>query len=214
MEYFVTNTSTLAMADAIVSVLSALVLGLIISVVFKLTNKSNGKKDYQIAMIMLPSVVAMLIFLINNNVATAFSLAGAFGLIRFRSEQGSVIDVVYIFFSLVVGLACGLGYPLYGLVFTIIISLLMFVISAIRPNKEYTLQITIPENVDYEVAFNKIFENFTTKHYLVHVKSKDFGSLFELQYKLTMKENKQMKKFLDDLRVVNSNLNMKLIVTE
>jgi hypothetical protein len=53
---------------------------------------------------MLPAIIAVIIMLVGNNVARAFSLAGAFSLIRFRSAPGDPKDISYVFFSLVWGL--------------------------------------------------------------------------------------------------------------
>ena len=66
---------------------------------------------------MLPAIIAMIIYLVGNNVARAFSLAGAFSLIRFRSAPGNSKDIAYVFFTLGVGLACGMGYIAYGALF-------------------------------------------------------------------------------------------------
>jgi hypothetical protein len=83
--------------------------------------------SFIIALIMLPAIIAMIILLVGNNVARAFSLAGAFSLIRFRSAPGNSKDIAYVFFTLGVGLACGMGYIAYGALFAGIMCLVMLV---------------------------------------------------------------------------------------
>ena len=82
----------------------------------------NGySANFPITLIMLPVIIAIIILLVGNNIATAFSLAGAFSIIRFRSAPGDPKDIAYVFFTLAVGLTCGMGYIGYGLIFTIIL---------------------------------------------------------------------------------------------
>ena len=89
---------------------ASLIMGLIVSLTYMLTHRKDGwSRSFPVTMIMLPAIIAIIILLVGNNVARAFSLAGAFSLIRFRSAPGDPKDIAYIFFSLAIGLACGMG---------------------------------------------------------------------------------------------------------
>ena len=48
--------------------------------------------------------------LVNGNVGTGVAVAGAFGLVRFRSAPGSARDITCIFLAMTLGLATGMGY--------------------------------------------------------------------------------------------------------
>ena len=75
----------------------------------KTNNKDRFGSNFSVTLVMLPVIIAIIILLVGNNVARAFSLAGAFSIIRFRSAPGDPKDIAYIFFTLAVGLACGMG---------------------------------------------------------------------------------------------------------
>jgi len=70
------------------------------------------------------------------------------------------------------------------------------------------LKITIPEDLDYEGAFDDLFTQYTKGHELIKVKTTDLGSLFELVYTITMDDKISQKEFLDSLRCRNGNLNI------
>ena len=132
---------------------TALTLGLLISLVYLKTHKEEGyAAGYTITLIMLPAIISIIIMLVGNNVARAFSLAGAFSLIRFRSAPGDPKDIAYVFFTLAVGLACGMGYIAYAVVFVIIMCLVMVVLNYINFAKPKTtsmqLKITVPEDLN------------------------------------------------------------------
>lgn len=59
--------------------------------------KGSYTKDYIVAVAVLPVIVSLVIMLVGNSVARAFSLAGAFALVRFRSAPGSAKDIAVVF---------------------------------------------------------------------------------------------------------------------
>ena len=66
--------------------LTALVLGLLIGIAYMIACKKDGyNKNFIIGLVLLPAIVSVVILLIGSNVARAFSMAGAFALVRFRS---------------------------------------------------------------------------------------------------------------------------------
>ena len=194
----------------------AIILGVLISIVYMKTNKVYTEA-FPLTLIMLPVIISIIILLVGNNVARAFSLAGAFSIIRFRSAPGNPKDLSYVFFTLAVGLALGMGYIGYGVLFTIILCAVMIILAEINfgdtKGNKLKLKITIPENMNYEDAFNDILDRFTTSWKLVRVKTKEFGVLYELSYELVMNPGTQ-KQFMDEVRTRNGNLTVSLTMAE
>ena len=80
----------------------AVVIGLVIAFVYTLMSKKDGyNKSFIVGLALLPAIVAAVILLVGSNVARAFSMAGAFALVRFRSAPGSAKDISIVFFSMV-----------------------------------------------------------------------------------------------------------------
>lgn len=194
----------------------AIILGVLISIVYMKTNKVYTEA-FPLTLIMLPVIISIIILLVGNNVARAFSLAGAFSIIRFRSAPGNPKDLSYVFFTLAVGLALGMGYIGYGVLFTIILCVVMIILAKINfgdtKGNKLKLKITIPENMNYEDAFNDILDRFTTSWKLVGVKTKEFGALYELSYEVVMNPGTQ-KQFMDEVRTRNGNLTVSLTMAE
>lgn len=69
-----------------------------------------------------------------------------------------------------------------------------------------TLQITIPEDLDYTGVFDDILRQYASEYELVQVKTTHMGSLFRLTYHMTLRAANQEKQFLDELRCRNGNL--------
>lgn len=210
-----TTTSTISFLSALMTILMALALGGIISLAYiKTSSKGRVSQNFALTVILLPGVIATIILLIGSNIASAFSLAGAFSIIRFRSAPGEPKDIAYVLFTLAAGLACGVGLFGYGILFTIILCMTMLILNWTKfgaskiTNK--LLQITIPEDLDYEGAFDDIFEQFTCSYELKKVKTAALGSLYQLVYIISTKEGISTKEFLDTIRCRNGNLNITL----
>lgn len=210
---------TLSLDSSLMIILSSLLFGLGISLAYMFAHQKEGyNANFIIALIMLPAIIAMIILLVGNNVARAFSLAGAFSLIRFRSAPGNSRDIAYVFFTLGVGLACGMGYIGYAALFAFILCTVMILLTRLRfgANGSYsqTLKIVVPENLNFDGVFDQVLKEYTNSYKLKKVKTTDFGSLFELTYELTLKNLADSKKLIDNLRCLNGNLNIVLTVKD
>lgn len=208
-------TDTLSVGTTVMILCSALILGFGVTLVYIYTHKEEDySNSFVVSLVMLPGIIAMIILLIGNNVARAFSLAGAFSLIRFRSEPGDAKDITYIFFDLAVGLACGMGFIAYAgltaVLLCAVIALLPKLHVLSHKSISYNLKISIPENLDYEGVFDDILRRYTKDYNLNRIKTTEFGSLFELSYRVRLQEPKQTKEFIDQIRTKNGNLDVVL----
>jgi hypothetical protein len=78
-------------------------------------------------LLFLPMVVAGIVFIIQNSLALAFSLAGVMAAVRFRTTLRDTRDVVYIFLSIVVGFAAGVQSLAVGAIISIVYNLVLLV---------------------------------------------------------------------------------------
>ncbi|AIQ77096.1 MULTISPECIES: DUF4956 domain-containing protein [Paenibacillus] len=215
---FTVATSTeLTFTNALLTIFIAIVLGGIISYTYMKTNASGYSQSFTLTMVLLPVIVAIIILLIGSNVARAFSLAGAFSIIRFRSAPGDPKDITFVLFTMASGLACGVGSFGYAVLFTLILCALMFILNrtnfGVRTTSQKTLKVTIPESLGYEEAFAEVFNKYNVGYELKKIRTTELGSLYELVYAVTLGEAVNQKEFLDAIRTRNGNLDLSLTMT-
>ena len=201
--------------DCITVLVASIIFGFIVSIVYVLTHRQSGYSGgFAITIVMLTATISMIILLIGSNVARAFSLAGAFSLIRFRSAPGDPKDIAYVFFALGNGLACGMGFIGYAGLFCVAMCIVLILIYVFRypdfSGKNMILKIVIPEDVDYEGLFEDAFKEYTNGHRFIRVKTVDFGTLFQVEYNVSIKRNVSNKEFIDKIRCLNNNLRVVL----
>ncbi|OKP83017.1 cell division protein FtsZ [Paenibacillus sp. P3E] len=212
-----TATTELTFINAILTILIAIALGGIISFTYMKTNPGGYSQSFTLTMVLLPVIVAIIILLIGSNVARAFSLAGAFSIIRFRSAPGDPKDITFVLFTMASGLACGVGSFGYAILFTLILCVLMFILNrtgfGVRKSQQKTLKVTIPEDLGYEEAFAEVFEKFNVRFELKKIRTTELGSLYELVYDVTIDEYTSQKELLDAVRTRNGNLDLSLTMS-
>ena len=185
----------------------SLILGLIISMIYRKCDVCHG---FPIILALMPMLVASVIMIVNGNLGASVAVLGAFGLVRFRSAPGTAKEIGFLFFAMAVGLASGMGFITLALLITLIAGTSFLILEKadfgnVKSNNRL-LKITIPEDLDYDGIFDDLFQKYTTRSDLDRVKTTNMGTMYELSYLIRMRNMAQQKNFIDELRCRNGNL--------
>ncbi|MCI9615251.1 DUF4956 domain-containing protein [Lachnospiraceae bacterium 62-26] len=198
----------LTVQNALLCALVSLLLGVLIAVIYGYQGTSS--KNFMVTLVMLPVLVQMIIMLVNGNLGTSVAVLGAFSLVRFRSVPGSSKEMAVIFFAMAAGLATGTGYLGFAAVMTVMIGLVFLILERTHfgetKREQKDLRITIAEHLDYTEIFDDIFRKYTNNCRLQRVKTTNLGSMYELEYYITLKDIRQEKEMIDAIRCRNGNL--------
>lgn len=215
-------TSVYGTADSLVSAVStgqflvcclaSIVLGMACAGIYMF--RHSYSKNFVVTLALLPLIVQMVITLVNGNLGAGIAVMGVFNLVRFRSIPGSAKDIGSVFLAMAIGLATGMGYLMLAVIFTVIVAVVnvLFVATPFGAPREpgKTLRITIPEDLEYDGVFDEVLGRYTAECELVEVQTTNMGSLFQLQYRLRMREPGREKALIDELRCLNGNLKISL----
>ena len=204
-------TTRASIIEGFAAIVLSFVLSLIITYLYKKTHKSGRySQSFVHTIIIMSVVVAIIMIVIGNNIAVAFGLVGAFSIIRFRSAMTDPKDIAFIFFGMAAGISCGLGFYLLAIVFTIMLSVLIYLLYAFDyggiKSSYKSLKITIPENMHYEDVFDDIFEEYLDYYQLNMVETTNLGTMYQLTYLIAKKEGISDKDLMDAIRERNANL--------
>lgn len=196
----------------LLSLAIALGFGIVTAIAYAV--KNTYSKNMLVALIVLPVMITAVLTLINGNlnggVGVGIAVAGAFGLLRFRSAPGTARDITFILISVASGLACANGAIGYGIIAVGAVLVIMTVFKFIPLGSNNTpmrkLKITVPENLDFSGYFDEVLKKYSLSFDLVNVKSTNMGSTFDLTYELTLRRGVNEKEFLDKIREINGNL--------
>ncbi len=202
---------SVSFADLIKNLTIALICGLIIGFFYKKTYTGSGyTNSFLNSLIILTLITSIVIMIIGNNLARAFGLVGAMSIIRFRTAVKDPLDIIFIFFSLAIGMAAGVGLLSVAFGGTIFIGLVLLILtksSIINTSKEeYLLQFYYQEeNGDEEVPYLTVIKKYCKSYKLINIKSLGNGDGFELSYYIRLKEVNQNAEFIKELKNMGVN---------
>ena len=186
--------------------------------------KLKATKSFFVTSILIPMIVAAVISMVSiflddttSGAVRIATIAVALGLIRFKSAAGRAEELLLLFGGVAFGLIAGLGYVVIALILAVVLAGLYVVLSSLnifkfkRISDEKLLKITIPEDLDYNEAFDAILKIYLKSYELVEIKTTGMGSLFRLSYKVELLTKDTEKLLIDELRIKNSNLEISLL---
>lgn len=203
-------TNVISLGDFLLCVMCALAVGLLLAACYMY--RTRYTKSFVATLALLPSVVCVVIMMVNGNVGAGVAVAGAFSLVRFRSVPGTAKEIGAIFLAMGTGIIVGMGYLGYAILCAAVLGGASALYSRLdfgctkKSALQKTLQITIPEDLDYTGVFDDILRQYASEYELVQVKTTHMGSLFRLTYHMTLRAANQEKQLLDELRCRNGNL--------
>ena len=195
--------TVISVTDFLLCVAVALALGA--GIALTASRRSGLSHSFLATLAALPALVCVTIMMV------------AFSLVRFRSAPGTAKEIALIFMAMVSGLVAGMGYLAYAVLFTLIMCIIFLILGRFDPEARgltKTLRVTIPEDLDYDGVFDGLMAEYCKQWKLTQVKTVNMGSLFRLNYQLTLKPGANEKAFIDALRCHNGNLEIALLQGE
>ena len=129
---------------------------------------------------------------------------------RFRSAQGRAQDILAVFLTMALGLCCGAGYVAIACILLGVYLAAFFLLDAVHFGRERlserTLRITVPESLDYEGLFDEVLSRYTRSYALESVRTAEMGSVYRLEYLITLPAPVPARAMLDAIRERNGNL--------
>jgi len=195
---------SLTLGTVLENLVVAFICSIIIAFFYRYTYRGPGYSiSFINSIVVLGMITAIVIMVIGNNLARAFGLVGAMSIIRFRTAVKETLDIVYIFFSLSIGMAAGVGLHMVAISGTIFIGLIIVVLSKSNffflSNEKYLLQFRYSgpngtEQAPYMLLLNKYCKKIT----LLNVKS-IMEKQLELSYHISIRNKKQNSEFISEL---------------
>jgi uncharacterized membrane protein YhiD involved in acid resistance len=201
---------TLTAKDVAANILVAMTCGFFIAFLYKYTYSGlNYSSAFNVSLIMLTMITAVVIMVIGNNLARAFGMVGAMSIIRFRTAVKDASDIMFIFFALSIGLASGVKLYSIAILGTFFIGFVYFVITkmnfSLPMKREFLMQVVIREDQSADNPFGSILGKYCNKHKLVNIKSlgeSGGNQLLEFSFYLTLRDEAKGALLIREIRSV------------
>jgi uncharacterized membrane protein YhiD involved in acid resistance len=127
------QSSTIDFIDITTALLLVCIIWLLINFVYKKTFSGVlYSNSFSLSLIGLSSVTCLIIMTITSNIILSLGMVGALSIVRFRSAIKDPIDIVFMFWSIAVGIACGAGFFTIAAYGSVLIAIALLLVSKYR----------------------------------------------------------------------------------
>ncbi len=187
------NMGTLSVEDIILRICVSVVFALAIFVSYRLTHTGTVySAKFNITLVTLTILTTMVMTVIGNNLALSLGMVGALSIVRFRTSIKDSRDTVYIFWTIIIGICCGVGDFIVAGVGSAVVFVVLLALGNVK-NEDRTLLIIRADRVlDSEIR-RVVYQYFTKKPILKAENStqEKVELIFELNKKSMMQSRKR-----------------------
>lgn len=210
------GSGVFSVPEVVLALVLSFALCLLIAYVYGITHRGlSYSVGYVHTMMMMGVTTTIIMLIIGSNIARAFSLVGALSIIRFRHAVKETRDIGFLFICMAIGMACGTGFYVIAIIFTLFVCGMIYFLSRFRigarQTTEMVLTVHLPEGMDPQTSFQETFYRFLEDHSLLSMESIRGGTLLELSYAVKLKKAADRLELMAALRETNSNHKVALL---
>ena len=115
----------------------AAAIGLYIFLIYKLVNKNSFyNRNFNISLIALTVITSAIILTIQSNIVVSLGMVGALSIVRFRTAIKDPMDLVFLFWSISVGIICGAGFAMIAVIASVVLPIIIVFLSLFSSPRE------------------------------------------------------------------------------
>ena len=197
-ELFETN-GELQIGTVALHISMAAVLGFLIFVSYYITHRGTiYSKKFNASLVVLTVLTGTVMTVIGNNIALSLGMVGALSIVRFRTAIKDSRDTVYIFWTVIVGICCGVGDYMVALIGSAVTFIVLLILGAIKNDNRMLIIVRGSRNKQ-SIVTGYIFKTFKNKA-ILRVKNTTEDTM-ELIYEVS---SSLLKKTEKDINIIDA----------
>ena len=129
------DQTTLSWEQIAANIIVSGILGFLIFISYMISHRGTiYSKKFNVSLVVLTVLTSMVMTVIGNNVALSLGMVGALSIVRFRTAIKDSRDTVYIFWTIIVGICCGVGDFIVAGIGSGFVFIILLILGAIKNN--------------------------------------------------------------------------------
>lgn len=179
------DQSTLTWEQIAANIIVSGIIGFLIFVSYMISHRGTiYSKKFNVSLVVLTVLTSMVMTVIGNNVALSLGMVGALSIVRFRTAIKDSRDTVYIFWTIIVGICCGVGDYIVAGIGSGFVFILLLIFGAIKNNNR--MLVIIRGSRTKEAQIQAVMYKFFGAKAVLRVKNSTDDSV-EFIYEITAK---------------------------
>lgn len=164
----ITNTTI------IISMVITILIALYIYAIYRLcSNKNFYSKDFNKTLAIMSVITAAIVLAMQSNLVISLGMVGALSIVRFRSAVKNPLDLLFLFWSISVGIICGASLYQVAIIMSLAVTILLLLLEVVKPPKAPYLLVLNGTNKDMEENLMQILKT-NAKGY--QIKARNIGT--------------------------------------
>ena len=193
--------------------LLAFVLSVFIVNIYRWTHAEIPQKSFTDTLIILCMLISVVMVIIGDSIARAFSLVGALSIIRFRTAIQNPRDIGFVFYALAVGMAIGAGNPSVAVLATFLMGITILGMyywhERFSNGNEFSLEFCLPPDSSYESVYRPVFDKYLIYEHLLEKRIKK-TQLVELKFRVKLANPQEWLEFFNKLSEIENVTEVKI----
>lgn len=138
-------------------------LGAYIFIIYRRINQAVFyNRSFNISLVAIAVITSAIIITIQSNIVVSLGMVGALSIVRFRTAVKDPLDLVFLFWSISVGIICGAGFALIAVIASLVLTVIILILLSIKQEKSVTLLSIRTNNFESENMIMDIVNNNCT----------------------------------------------------
>lgn len=164
----ITNTTI------IISMVITILIALYIYAIYRLcSNKNFYSKDFNKTLAIMSVITAAIVLAMQSNLVISLGMVGALSIVRFRNAVKNPLDLLFLFWSISVGIICGASLYQVAIIMSLAVTILLLLLEVVKPPKAPYLLVLNGTNKDMEENLMQILKT-NAKGY--KIKARNIGT--------------------------------------
>lgn len=210
---FLTLPPLVALGTDALRLLLSFALSVFIVNIYLWTHTKVPQKSFTDTLIILCMLISVVMVIIGDSIARAFSLVGALSIIRFRTAIQDPRDIGFVFYALAVGMAVGAGNPSVAILATFLIGIIILGIyhwhQRFGNNNEFSLEFCLPPDQNLETVYQPTFDKHLVYERLLEKRIKK-SQLVELTFRVRLANPDGWLAFFNELSRIENVTEVKM----
>ena len=190
-------------ADILICMLVTGLIAAYVHIVYRRVNKNSFyNKNFNLTILVLAIIIAAIILTIQSNIVVSLGMVGALSIVRFRTAIKDPMDLVFLFWSISVGIICGAGYSIIAATASVIVSIIILFFSKVSSGRGMLLLLVNSSTYENEEEILDVVKEYCDVY---KVKARNLSKAhLDMAIEVSLEEQGQLVKKLMSLESVTS----------
>ena len=159
------SNTELTIPAMLLSILFAALLAIYEFFIYRGVNrKTFYNRSFNLSLIALAVITAAIILTIQSNIVVSLGMVGALSIVRFRTAIKDPMDLVFLFWSIAIGIICGAGYVMIAVIASAVLTIVIVLFSSVGGGQDTLILVVNANNYDCEERVLQIVRHNCARH--------------------------------------------------